>query len=77
MQARYVVRRSAQDASFDMKSTRPSAELTDKPAHLLQAFCGRRSETGSGLKPIGAVCPVNPATITALVAVTNPSSPTK
>jgi hypothetical protein len=36
-------------------------ELTDQPAHLLHAF-GAAAETGSGLKTIGRVRPVNPAT---------------
>ena len=34
-------------------------ELTDQPAHLLHAFA---AEMGSGLKTIGRVRPLNPAT---------------
>jgi hypothetical protein len=51
--------------------------LTDQPADLLQAFRAAALERAADLKPIGAVRPANPATITALAAVTNPSSLTK
>lgn len=51
--------------------------MTDQPAHLLHPFCAAALKRAADSKPVGAVRPVNPATITALVAVTHSSSPTK